>query len=139
MSIALVTLLVRDYDEAIAWFTTKLCFILAEDTELEDGKRWVVVHPPGGGAGLLLARAVNERQRAQIGGQAGGRVFLFLETEDFLRDHAAMVARGVRFCEQPRHETYGIVAVFEDLHGNRWDLLQRAPATFCSNPRETAP
>jgi catechol 2,3-dioxygenase-like lactoylglutathione lyase family enzyme len=122
--IGLVSLLVRDYDEAIAWFTEKLQFNLAEDTPLGEGKRWVVVCPARAGTGLLLAGAVGEEQRRRIGDQAGGRVFLFLETDDFGRDHAAMKARGVVFLEEPRREAYATVAVFADLYGNRWDLLQ---------------
>ncbi len=126
--LAVVSLLVRDYDEAIAFYVGRLGFALGEDVALEDGKRWVVVHPPGeGGAALLLARADGERQRAAIGNQGGGRVFLFLHTDDFARDHAAFVARGVTFLEAPRHEAYGTVAIFEDLYGNRWDLIQRRP------------
>ena len=131
--IAAVTLLVRDYDEAIAWFTGKLGFALIEDTALEKGKRWVVVAPPEGaesgnprGAALLLARAANAGQAACVGRQAGGRVFLFLYTDDFRRDHEALLARGVRFLEPPRLESYGVVAVFEDLYGNKWDLLEPA-------------
>lgn len=123
--LSLVSLLVADYDEAIAFFTRALNFELCEDTPLGDGKRWVVVRPPGGaGCGLLLARADGSTQKARIGGQAGGRVFLFLETDDFERDHARMSAAGVRFVEPPRHEAYGVVAVFEDICGNRWDLIQ---------------
>ena len=122
--IGAVTLLVPDYDAAIAWFTGKLGFDLVEDTPLADGKRWVRVDPPGGGTSLLLAIAANAEQAKSIGEQAGGRVFLFLETDDFRRDHAAMKARGVKFCEEPRTEAYGTVAVFEDFCGNRWDLLQ---------------
>lgn len=122
--LALISLLVRDYDEAIAWFTGKLGFTLEEDTS-QPGKRWVVVAPPGGqGARLLLARADGPAQQARIGDQTGGRVGFFLETDDFARDHAAMTGKGVRFLEPPRHEPYGIVAVFEDLHGNKWDLIQ---------------
>ena len=125
-SIALVSLLVRDYDEAIAFFTGALSFRLVEDSPRPGGKRWVVVSPPGaGGASLLLARAANEEQARSIGRQAGGRVFLFLETTDFRRDHREMKARGVEFEEEPREEDYGTVAVFRDLYGNRWDLLQR--------------
>lgn len=120
-----LTYLVRDYDEAIAWFTHALGFRVEEDTPLDAGKRWVLVGSEDGPA-LLLARAANATQAAAVGQQAGGRVFLFLETDDFARDHAAMQARGVRFVEAPRHETYGIVAVFEDLYGQRWDLIQRA-------------
>lgn len=127
--IAQLALIVRDYDEAIDWFTAKLGFVLVEDTPL-DGKRWVVVAPPGAGhrgARLLLARAATPEQARAIGDQAGGRVFLFLETDDFARDHAAFTAAGVRFLEAPRHEPYGIVAVFEDLYGNRWDLIEPTP------------
>jgi catechol 2,3-dioxygenase-like lactoylglutathione lyase family enzyme len=123
--LSLVSLLVADYDEAIAFFTRALNFELCEDTPLGGGKRWVVVRPPGGaGCGLLLARADGAAQVERIGGQAAGRVFLFLETDDFERDHARMTAAGVRFVEMPRHEAYGTVAVFEDLCGNRWDLIQ---------------
>ena len=124
MKLAHLTFLVRDYDEAIAWFTGKLGFALAEDTDLGGGKRWVRVGPAGEGARLLLAKAATPGQVAHIGKQGGGRVFLFLETDDFARDHAAFVARGVRFIEAPRHEAYGTVAVFEDLYANRWDLIE---------------
>ncbi|MEV8306538.1 VOC family protein [Streptomyces flavidovirens] len=126
--IALVTLVVRDYDDAIAFYTGALGFELAEDTDRGDGSRWVVVRPPGSaaGTGLLLARAKDDAQLARVGGQTGGRVGFFLHTEDFARDHARMTAAGVRFLEDPRHEAYGSVAVFEDLYGNRWDLLQPA-------------
>lgn len=124
--IARVALLVRDYDEAIAWFTGILGFTLVEDTPVGPEKRWVVVAPPGSReSALLLARAATDRQRDAIGNQGGGRVFLFLHTDDFARDHAAYLARGVRFVEEPRREAYGMVAVFEDLHGNRWDLVER--------------
>lgn len=123
-SLATVALVVADYDEAIAWYTGALGFELLEDAPLGGGKRWVRVAPRGGATALLLARADNERQRARVGEQAGGRVAFFLETDDFARDHAAMLARGVRFVEAPRHEDYGTVAVFEDLYGNRWDLLE---------------
>jgi catechol 2,3-dioxygenase-like lactoylglutathione lyase family enzyme len=119
-----VTLLVRDYDEAIAFFTQALDFNLLEDAPRGQGKRWVRVAPPGGGTALLLARAADRDQRARIGDQAGGRVGFFLHTDDFHRDHAAMLARGVRFVEEPRSEDYGRVAVFLDLYGNRWDLLE---------------
>lgn len=122
--IANVTLLVADYDEAIAWYTGKLGFTLLEDTPLGGGKRWVRVAPRGGEAALLLAQASTPEQRAHIGAQAGGRVAFFLHTDDFGRDHAAMSAAGVRFVEQPRDEAYARVVVFEDLYGNRWDLLQ---------------
>lgn len=124
-----LTFLVRDYDEAIAWFTRVLGFELVEDTPLAPLKRWVRVRPPGAGQGacLLLARAATPDQLAAVGRQGGGRVFLFLHTDDFARDHAALAARGVRFVEAPRRESYGSVAVFEDLYGNRWDLLELAP------------
>lgn len=122
--IGLTTLLVDEYDRAIAFYTEALGFTLREDTRLNADKRWVVVAPAGdGGAGLLLARAADAEQRAGIGRQGAGRVFLFLETDDFARDHAAFTAAGVRFTE-PRRESYGIVAVFEDLYGNRWDLIE---------------
>ena len=122
--IAHVALLVRDYDEATAWFTAKLGFRLVEDSPRGPGKRWVLVAPPGGGTALLLAKAATPEQVAMVGRQGGGRVFLFLHTENFARDHAAMRAAGVKFHEEPRHEPYGSVAVFEDLCGNKWDLLQ---------------
>ena len=125
-TLSLVALLVGDYDEAIAFYVGALGFVLREDRPLGGDKRWVVVAPPGGGGGLLLARAADDRQRQAVGDQAGGRVFLFLETDDFARDHAAFRARGVRFVEAPRREPYGTVAVFEDLYGNRWDLIERA-------------
>jgi catechol 2,3-dioxygenase-like lactoylglutathione lyase family enzyme len=120
----LTALLVDEYDAALAFFVGALGFEMREDTQLEDGKRWVVVAPQGAANGLLLARAVGERQRNAIGDQSGGRVFLFLETDNFARDHLAYTQRGVRFVEDPRHEPYGIVAVFEDLYGNRWDLIE---------------
>jgi catechol 2,3-dioxygenase-like lactoylglutathione lyase family enzyme len=123
--IALVTLVVADYDEAIAWYTGALGFELLEDSPRGEGKRWVRVAPRGAGAtALLLARAADDHQRTRVGDQTGGRVGFFLETDDFARDHAAMRARGVRFVEAPRQEDYGTVAVFEDLYGNRWDLLE---------------
>lgn len=122
--LALVTLIVTDYDEAIDFFVRRAGFELVEDAP-QPGKRWVVVRPPGSSAALLLAQAGDDEQRAMIGRQGGGRVWLFLETDDLARDHARMTAAGVRFCEEPRHEPYGTVAVWEDLHGNRWDLLQR--------------
>ncbi len=124
LKLAHLAFLVRDYDKAIAWFTRALGFTLVEDTDLGGGKRWVLVELPGGGTRLLLARAATPEQTALIGKQGGGRVFLFLETDDFARDHAAFVDRGVRFVEAPRHESYGTVAVFEDLYGNRWDLIE---------------
>ncbi len=123
-SIGSVTFLVRDYDEAIAYFTEALGFALLEDVPLGGGKRWVRVAPQGGGTALLLARAATPGQRASVGKQAGGRVFLFLHTEDFDRDYDAMRSRGVVFEEAPRYETYGKVAVFKDLYGNRWDILE---------------
>lgn len=122
--LSLTSLLVAEYDEAIEYFVNMLGFDLREDTALGDGKRWVVVAPQGGSGGLLLARAIGDRQKNAIGHQSGGRVFLFLETDDFARDHLTYTQRGVRFVEEPRHEPYGIVAVFEDLYGNRWDLIQ---------------
>ena len=125
--IATVSLLVRDYDEAIGFYCGKLGFSLLEDTPLGDGKRWVLVAPPGeAGARLLLARADSPAQAARVGDQTGGRVGFFLETDDFARDHAAFTAAGVRFREAPRHEGYGKVAVFEDLYGNAWDLIEPA-------------
>lgn len=124
-SLAQLSLLVDDYDEAIAWFTGVLGFTLQEDTPLGQGKRWVVVAPPGSaGTSLLLARAATAEQRAAVGRQAGGRVFLFLRTDDFRADYARMRAAGVVFREAPREEPYATVAVFEDLYGNPWDLLQ---------------
>jgi catechol 2,3-dioxygenase-like lactoylglutathione lyase family enzyme len=125
--LSLTALLVADYDEAIAFYRDKLGFELVEDSDQGGGKRWVVVRPKGSDAALLLARATGG-QRARIGDQAGGRVFLFIETDDFDRDHQAMTAAGVRFLEAPRHEPYGSVAVFEDLYGNRFDLIQPAAA-----------
>ena len=120
-----LTLVVRDYDEAITWFTGALDFALLEDTPLGGGKRWVRVGPLGApGATLLLARAVTPAQEASVGRQAGGRVFLFLHTDDIRRDHERMRARGVRFRESLREESYGTVAVFEDLYGNPWDLIE---------------
>ena len=124
MHLAHLTYLVHDYDEAIAWLTRCLGFVVREDLPLDGGKRWVVVGPPAGGTSLLLGRAANAAQAAMVGRQGGGRVFLFLHVDDFAREHARMTAAGVRFVEAPRHEAYGTVAVFEDLHGNRWDLIQ---------------
>ena len=135
--IGLVTLVVREYEEAIAYFTEKLGFALVEDRPVAAGKRWVVVAPRGAdGIRLLLAQAADERQRQAIGAQAGGRVFLFLYTDDFQRDHAAFRERGVVFVEAPRVEPYGTVAVFEDLYGNRWDLIEPAGSdrAFRSDP-----
>ncbi len=125
-SLALVTYLVRDYDEAIAFFVKALGFRLLEDRALSVDKRWVVVSPGDGGASLLLARATTPAQRDAVGRQAGDRVSMFLHTSDFQSDHERMVAAGVRFVEAPRHESYGTVAVFEDLYGARWDLIEPA-------------
>jgi catechol 2,3-dioxygenase-like lactoylglutathione lyase family enzyme len=126
-SIATVTLLVRDYDEAIAWFTGVLGFDLVEDTLLGDGKRWVVVAPRNGGdCRLLLAQADGPEQAARIGDQTGGRVAFFLTTDNFPRDHALLLSRGVVFLEAPRAEAYGTVAVFRDIYGNKWDLIEPA-------------
>jgi catechol 2,3-dioxygenase-like lactoylglutathione lyase family enzyme len=122
--IATVTLVVRNYDEAIAFYCSKLGFDLVADTALGGGKRWVLVAPSGGGARLLLAEADGDQQAARIGDQTGGRVGFFLETDNFARDHAAFTKAGVRFLEAPRHEVYGSVAVFEDLYGNTWDLIE---------------
>jgi catechol 2,3-dioxygenase-like lactoylglutathione lyase family enzyme len=120
-----VALVVRDYDEAIAFYTQLLGFQLIEDTDLGDGKRWVRVRPPGStGTDLLLAKAVNPEQASRIGNQTGGRVFLFLHTHDFWGDYRALTERGVKFCRPPSEESYGTVAVFADLYGNQWDLLQ---------------
>jgi len=123
-SIATVTLVVDDYDEAIAFYCRKLGFDLLSDLEMGPGKRWVLVAPGRGGCRLLLARADGAAQQAAVGNQTGGRVGFFLETDDFARDHAAFSQAGVRFTEAPRHEAYGSVAVFEDLYGNKWDLIQ---------------
>jgi len=137
--IAQFAVVVRDYDEAIAFYVEKLGFELAEDTDLGGGKRWVRVRPPGSGgiggvggaagggpgAEILLARAASEAQATRVGDQTGGRVFIFLETDDFQRDYDALVARGVVFVRPPTKEPYGTVAVFEDLYGNRFDLVER--------------
>ena len=123
--IAHIALVVRDYDEAIAWFTGKLGFALVADTDMGGGKRWVLVAPQGGGTQLLLARAVSPEQGSRIGNQTGGRVFLFLETDNFARDYEAYKSRGVVFVRPPSRESYGTVAVFEDICGNRWDLIAR--------------
>jgi len=120
-----VSLLVRDYDDAISFYTEKLGFDLLEDTDLGAGKRWVLVAPPGAReSSLLLAKASTSEQEKCIGKQTGGRVFLFLHTDDFWRDYKNMKSLGVRFLEEPRKEFYGIVVVFEDLYGNKWDLLE---------------
>ncbi len=124
-SLALVALVVRDYDEALAFFVGKLGFALVEDSEVpEQRKRWVVVAPPGSDARLLLARASSWEQESRIGNQTGGRVFLFLYTDDFRRDYEVYKSKGVVFVREPKEEAYGTVAVFKDLYGNLWDLLQ---------------
>ena len=127
-SLAHVALIVRDYDEAIAWFTGKLGFtLLADEYQPEQDKRWVLVSPPGAPARsttILLARAATPEQDALVGNQAGGRVFLFIQTDDFERDYTALRANGVRFVRDPKKAPYGTVAVFEDLYGNRWDLVE---------------
>jgi catechol 2,3-dioxygenase-like lactoylglutathione lyase family enzyme len=122
--IATVALVVRDYDEAIAFYCGALGFPLVSDTDLGGGKRWVTVAAADGGSHVLLAKADGPAQEARIGDQTGGRVGFFLHTDDFARDHAAFVAAGVLFLEEPRHEAYGTVAVFEDLYGNKWDLIE---------------
>jgi catechol 2,3-dioxygenase-like lactoylglutathione lyase family enzyme len=125
LTIATVALVVGDYDEAIGFYRDKLGFLVVADTDLGQGKRWVVIAPPGErGARLLLAEAAGEAQSQAIGRQTGGRVSFFLETDNFVRDHAAFSARGVTFLEAPRYEAYGAVAVFEDLYGNKWDLIE---------------
>ncbi|PBC06092.1 VOC family protein [Mesorhizobium sp. WSM3860] len=124
-SIATVALVVENYDEAIGWYVERLGFVLSEDVDLGGGKRWVTITPANRqGARLLLAEASGERQASRVGDQTGGRVFLFLETDDFARDHQAMLAKGVEFREAPRFEPYGTVAVFADLYGNLWDLIE---------------
>ncbi|MEO8683319.1 MAG: VOC family protein [Devosia sp.] len=123
-TIASMTLVIADYDEAIAFYRDRLGFALIEDTDMGGGKRWVLVGPRTGEARLLLSKADGPAQQAAIGNQAGGRVMGFLQTDDFGRDFAAMTQRGVKFLEAPRHEPYGSVAVFEDLYGNKWDLIE---------------
>lgn len=121
-----VAIVVRDYDEAIAWYTRCLGWKLVEDSDLGQGKRWVLIKPPGEeGAGLLLAKATTPEQLAAIGNQTGGRVFLFLHTDDFHRDYNSMKQKGVVFLSEPRREPYGTVVVFIDLYGNKWDLIER--------------
>jgi catechol 2,3-dioxygenase-like lactoylglutathione lyase family enzyme len=122
--LAHIAILVKNYDEAIEFYTRQLGFDLIEDTKLSETKRWVLVTPPGSdGCRLLLAQAANEEQQSRIGNQTGGRVFLFLHTDDFWRDHNNYVEKGIRFVRQPVTEPYGTVAVFEDLYGNLWDLI----------------
>lgn len=123
-SIATIALVVADYDDAISFYVGKLGFALLSNLDMGGGKRWVTVAPAGGGAKLLLAKADGAEQADHVGNQTGGRVGFFLETDDFARDHALYAGRGVRFLEAPRHEAYGSVAVFEDLYGNKWDLIQ---------------
>lgn len=123
-SIGSISLVVRDYDEAIAYYTEKLKFKLINDIGLGDGKRWVQVSPENGGTNLLLAQAASEDQNNAVGNQTGGRVFLFLHTDDFWRDYNQMKADSVKFLEDPREEAYGTVVVFEDLYGNKWDLIE---------------
>lgn len=122
--IATVAVIVADYDLAARWYVDKLAFTLAEDIDLGEGKRWLTLSAGARGAHVLLAKADGDVQSSRIGDQTGGRVFLFLETDDFARDHAAMLEKGVSFQEEPRHEAYGTVAVFADLHGNLWDLIE---------------
>ena len=125
-SIVHIALVVKDYDEAIAFYTEKLHFTLIEDTyQPEQDKRWVVVSPPGSaGTTILLARASKPEQEPFVGNQTGGRVFLFLNTDDFRRDYNEMVSKGIEFVREPKSESYGMVAVFKDLYGNLWDLLE---------------
>ncbi|MBD0373958.1 MAG: VOC family protein [Pyrinomonadaceae bacterium] len=124
-SIVHIALVVGDYDEAIEFYTKRLNFTLLEDTPQSETKRWVLVAPPGSeGCSLLLAKGVGEEQRSRIGNQTGGRVFLFLQTDDFRRDYEQMLSRGIRFVREPKTEPYGTVAVFEDLYGNLWDLVE---------------
>jgi lactoylglutathione lyase len=137
--IGYIALVVRDYDEAIAFYTNVLGFTLVEDTRLSDTKRWVLVAPPGNQSQcqLLLAKAARPEQQSRIGNQTGGRVFLFLHTDDFRRDYEAMKERGVKFIREPRDESYGRVAVFEDLYGNKWDLLQlKLPGAVSENDND---
>ncbi len=125
-SIACLTLVVRDYDEAISFFTEALRFALVEDTPLGAGKRWVVVAPAASpGASLLLAKAATPEQLSHVGNQTGGRVFLFLHTDDFWADYHHLKSHGVELTEEPRQEPYGLVVVFRDLYGNKWDLVER--------------
>ena len=130
-SIANIALVVESYDDAIAFYTKKLNFQLIEDTDLGAGKRWVQISPPNSnGSNILLAKASNDQQSQAVGNQAGGRVFLFLQTNDFWRDYEQMKSQGVEFTEQPRTEAYGTVVVFKDLYGTKWDLLQLNDASW---------
>jgi catechol 2,3-dioxygenase-like lactoylglutathione lyase family enzyme len=122
--LAQIAIVVREYDEAIHFYTHKLGFTLLEDTKLSDTKRWVRVAPPGGGCALLLARAVGEQQESRIGNQTGGRVFLFLHTDDLERDHDRLRKQGIKIVREPSIEEFGKVLVFEDLYGNLWDLIE---------------
>jgi catechol 2,3-dioxygenase-like lactoylglutathione lyase family enzyme len=131
----LTAVLVRDYDEAIAFYRDKLGFEVRQDTSLSESKRWVVLAPEGGGQGcILLAKADGPTQLARVGDQTGGRVFLFLDTDDIARDVQTYTSRGVTFVEPPRRESYGTVAVFEDLYGNRWDLIQHTGGSGAEPP-----
>lgn len=124
-TIAHIALVIEDYDEAIRFYTEKLNFTLIEDTVLSETKRWVVVAPPGSsGTTLLLAKAATEEQRSRVGNQTGGRVFLFLHTDDFWRDYNDLISKNITFVRPPNNEAYGTVAVFQDLYGNLWDLIQ---------------
>lgn len=123
-NLANISLVVDDYDEAIQFYTEKLRFTLEEDTALSETKRWVIVKPPGSSCGLLLAKAVNEEQKSRIGNQTGGRVFLFLHTDNLQRDYKNLIAKEVRIVREPSEEVYGTVAVFADLYGNLWDLIE---------------
>lgn len=124
--LAQIAIVVKDYDEAIAFYTQKLHFTLLEDTVLSETKRWVRVAPPGSASGLLLAKAANEEQSSRIGNQTGGRVFLFLHTDDLERDHKNLIEQNVRIVREPVQESWGKVLVFADLYGNLWDLIQPA-------------
>jgi len=125
MKLSKISLLVNDYDEALAYYRDKLGFELVEDTQLSPDKRWVVVSPSGSECSLLLAKAKNSEEAASVGNQSGGRVFLFLETDDFWNDYESFKANGIDFVEEPREESYGTVVVFKDLYGNKWDLVGR--------------
>lgn len=126
MNLATIALVVRDYDEAISYYCDKLSFELLEDTKLSELKRWVVVAPKGSNCSILLAKAKDSKEEQAIGNQSGGRVFLFLESNDFWGDFEMMKQKGVEFLEEPRKESYGTVVVFSDLYGNKWDLLEKS-------------